>query len=243
MASTDVASVAPMSALLRERTRAAHEDAESSPFVRELLEGQRTREDYVALVGQQYYIYQALEAVGELLREDPVVGAFVMPQLTRLPAIEADLDFLDPGWRDRLEPLAATRSYVARIHRTATWPGGYIAHHYTRYLGDLSGGQVIRTLLSRQFGFDTNGVGFYIFQDIAKPKLFKDRYREQLDAIDWDEAERERVLAEANEAFRCNEAVFVELAEVTRRASRVPPARCAGPATVREAPERSADLE
>jgi len=216
---TETAPVMPMSTALRERTRTAHEEAESSPFVRELLEGKRSKADYIALAGQQYFIYEALETVGELLRDNPEAAPFLDPALTRLPSIEADLDFLDPGWREHLRPLPATEAYVERIKGLADWPGGFIAHHYTRYLGDLSGGQVIRTLLQRQFGFETQGVAFYVFDDIAKPKPFKDAYRAQLDAVTWDEAERERVLEEANAAFRCNEAVFVELAAATAKAA------------------------
>ena len=63
----------------------------------------------------------------------------------------------------------------------ATWPGGFVAHHYTRYLGDLSGGIFIGRVMQRRFGFDTNGIGFYLFADIADPRAFKDVYREQLD--------------------------------------------------------------
>jgi heme oxygenase len=212
----DMATTLPFSSALRERTRAVHTDTENSSFISELMSGKREKLDYIALVGQQYFVYRALEAVAASLADDPVAGVFVMPQLTRLPAIEADLDFLiGADWRDRIAPLAATTRYVGRIHEMADWPGGFVAHHYTRYLGDLSGGQIIRTILQRQFGFETNGVGFYIFGDIAKPKLFKDTYREQLDAVDWDDAERELVVAEAARAFRHNAEVFADLAEAT----------------------------
>ena len=78
--------------------------------------------------------------------------------------------------------------------------------------GDLSGGQVIRKLMQRQFGFDTNGVGFYLFDQIAKPREFKDTYREQLDAVEWDAAERERVIDEVITAYRFNTELFVDLA-------------------------------
>lgn len=210
-----MADVIPLSEALRERTRDVHADAEGSAFITELLEGKRSKADYIALVGQQYFVYQALEAVADRMRRDAVAAAFVDPKLTRLPAIEADLDYLWPHWRDELTALPATLRYVARIHEMADWPGGFVAHHYTRYLGDLSGGQVIRTLLQRQFGFETNGVGFYIFAEIAKPKLFKDTYREQLDAVPWDEAEKARVVDEARNAFRLNSGVFAELAERT----------------------------
>ena len=115
---------------------------------------------------------------------------------------------------DRIAPLPATGP-LYRAHpggRIAAWPGGFIAHHYTRYLGDLSGGQIIRTLLQRQYGFETNGVGFYLFADIAKPKLFKDTYRSQLDAVEWTEDERERVIDEVGLAFRFNTELFDDLA-------------------------------
>ena len=66
--------------------------------------------------------------------------------------------------------------------------------------------------MQRQFGFETNGVGFYLFDEIAKPKEFKDRYREQLDAVGWDDAERERVIDEVMIAYRFNTDLFTDLA-------------------------------
>lgn len=206
----------PFSQALRERTAAVHSDAEGSAFITELLSGKRSKEDYIALVGQLYFIYEALEAVAKTLKADPTTTAFISPQLTRLPALEADLAFLiGDDWREIVTPLPATVRYATRIRETAAWPGGFVAHHYTRYLGDLSGGQIIRTLLQRQFGFETNGVGFYIFAGIAKPKLFKDAYRAELDAVDWDDAERGRVIEEANLAFRLNAELFANLAGAT----------------------------
>jgi heme oxygenase len=94
----------------------------------------------------------------------------------------------------------------------ATWPGGFVAHHYTRYLGDLSGGLFIGKLMARQFGFETNGIGFYLFDEIADPAAFKDVYREQLDAVAWDAAERERVIDEVLAAYQFNTDLFVDLA-------------------------------
>jgi heme oxygenase len=67
--------------------------------------------------------------------------------------------------------------------------------------------------MQRQFGFETNGVGFYLFDQIAKPKEFKDVYRAQLDAVTWSEAERERVIDEVMVAYRFNTELFVDLAE------------------------------
>ena len=206
--------VVPFSQSLRERTWTGHGDSEGASFMRDLMEGRGTRDDYIALVAQHYFIYEALEQAAERFAGDPVAAPFISPQLTRLPALELDLEFLlGPDWRAQITPVPSTERYVDRIRAVADegWSGGFVAHHYTRYLGDLSGGQIIRTLMQRQFGFETNGVGFYLFDEIATPKVFKETYREQLDAVGWDDAERERVIDEVLLAYRFNTELFVDL--------------------------------
>lgn len=206
--------VAPFSSALRERSSSAHSSSEHSGFMADLINGNGTREDYIALVVQHWFIYEALEAATDRMREDPVASVFISDKLTRLPALEADLAFLiGPDWRDVIAPLPTTQAYVSRIRRVAaTWPGGFVAHHYTRYLGDLSGGIFIGRLLQRRFGFDTNGIGFYLFTDIADPREFKSVYREQLDAAPWDDDEKERVIDEVLVAYRFNTELFEDLA-------------------------------
>lgn len=209
-------SVIPFSQALRERTMASHGDSAGATFMSDLMTGKGSRDDYIALVAQHFFIYEALEAAAEGFADDAVAAPFISPQLTRLPALELDLDFLvGPDWRDSVSPVPAADRYVARINEVAAegWAGGFIAHHYTRYLGDLSGGQAISKIMQRQFGFDTNGVAFYLFDQIASPKQFKDTYREQLDAVDWDAAERERVIDEVLLAYRFNTELFVDLAD------------------------------
>jgi heme oxygenase len=209
-------SVVSFSQALRERTWTSHGDSEGATFMKDLMTGKGTREDYVALVAQHYFIYEALERAADRFADDPVAAPFIAPQLTRLPALEDDLEFLlGADWLTQVSPLPTTEAYVKRIDEVAaeSWTGGFIAHHYTRYLGDLSGGQVIRTLMQRQFGFETNGVGFYLFDQIAKPKEFKETYRHELDAVEWDAAERERVIDEVLVAYRFNTELFVDLAE------------------------------
>lgn len=204
----------PFSAALRERSSSAHSSSERSGFMADLIEGAGTREDYVALVAQHWFIYEALESAAERMRRDPVASVFISDKLTRLPALEADLAFLlGADWRDRISPLPTTRAYVERIRQVgATWPGGFVAHHYTRYLGDLSGGLFIGRLMARRFGFETNGIGFYLFDEIADPRGFKDVYREQLDAAPWDADEQERVIDEVLRAYRYNTELFDDLA-------------------------------
>ncbi|MEV8252698.1 biliverdin-producing heme oxygenase [Rhodoglobus sp. NPDC076762] len=206
--------VIPFSQALRERTWSSHGDSEGADFMKDLMTGKGTRDDYIALVAQHYFIYEAIEAAAEQFSTDPEAAPFITSQLTRLPAIEADLEFLiGANWRAQITALPTAAAYAARVREIAVqnWAGGFIAHHYTRYLGDLSGGQIIRTIMQRQFGFETNGVGFYLFDEIAKPKEFKNTYRDQLDAVEWDDAERDRVIEEVLAAYQFNTDLFIDL--------------------------------
>jgi heme oxygenase (biliverdin-producing, ferredoxin) len=209
-------SVIPFSQALRERTWSSHGDSEGAGFMTDLMRGKGSREDYIALVVQHYFVYQALERAAERFRDDEQVAPFLSPALTRMPALEADLEFLlGADWREQITPLPTAVRYVQRIEQVAAdgWSGGFVAHHYTRYLGDLSGGQHIGKLMQRHFGFETNGIGFYLFDQIADPAEFKNHYREELDAVEWDAVERERVIDEVVLAYRFNTELFGDLAE------------------------------
>ena len=207
-------SVISFSEALRARSWSRHGESEGAGFMSDLMKGEGTREDYIALVAQHYFIYDALEGVAPTFADDPIATPFLSEQLSRMPALEADLAFLiGPDWKERIAPLPTTERHVARIREIAAegWAGGFVAHHYTRYLGDLSGGQAIGRLMQRHFGFETNGIGFYIFDQIANPKEFKEAYREQLDAAPWDEAEQERVIDEVLRAYEFNTKLFEDL--------------------------------
>jgi len=204
------------STALRERSSGSHSRSEHAGFMADLLKGEGSREDYINLVAQHYFIYEALEAAGDLMGNDPVASVFITDKLTRLPALEADLAFLiGDDWREKITPLSTTQRYVERIRKVgSTWAGGFVAHHYTRYLGDLSGGIFIGRVMARRFGFETNGIGFYLFDAIADPNEFKNVYREQLDSAPWDEEERERVINEVILAYKFNTELFEELETV-----------------------------
>ncbi len=202
-----------LSARLRDATRDEHERTESSPFVTALMDGELDRSAYAALLGQSYLFYTVLEEAGDRWRGDAVVGPFVSDALVRQDALAADLAFLSgPDWQANLAPLPATQRYIDRLRQVCfSSRTAFVAHHYTRYLGDLSGGQIIRSKLRTIYGLTTDGVRFYIFDDIAKPKVFKDDYRALIDAAPWDTGESANLVAEANEAFRLNRGVFDDL--------------------------------
>ncbi|MFI2435705.1 heme oxygenase (biliverdin-producing) [Streptomyces sp. NPDC018693] len=208
------------STVIRTATQEQHAEAETSPFMGDLLGGRLGVDAYARYTEQLWFVYEALESGAERLASDPVAGPFVRPELFRLAALERDLAHLrGPGWRSTLTALPATRVYADRVRECAErWPAGYIAHHYTRYLGDLSGGQIIRDRAERTWGFEKKGDGvrFYVFEGIGNPAAFKREYRERLDAVRADELEKQRVVAECRKAFALNTAVFRALGEEFR---------------------------
>lgn len=203
----------PFSATLRASTLVVHEKANHSTYMDALLGGELTQHGYTQLAIQYYFIYGAIEAASDRMTGDPVGGEFVFDELRRLPKLERDLAHLvGQDWRTTISPLASTAAYVERIRAASEWAGGYVAHHYTRYLGDIAGGQVIRRLLEKNYDVAQAGSLFYHFDEIGSAPKFRDRYRAKLDVAPWDEDERARVVGETLVAFECNVAVFDELA-------------------------------
>ncbi|MEV4426568.1 heme oxygenase (biliverdin-producing) [Streptomyces sp. R-07] len=205
----------PFSTLIRTASHEQHTEAETSSFMGDLLGGRLGVDAYARYTEQLWFVYRALEEGAEALREDPVAGPFIQPELFRTAALEQDLTHLrGPGWRAALSPLPATAAYAERVAACARdWPAGYVAHHYTRYLGDLSGGQIIRDKAERTWGFDRKGDGvrFYVFEGISNPAAFKRAYRELLDGVNADDLEKQRIVDECKRAFDFNSAVFREL--------------------------------
>ncbi|MGK8506331.1 heme oxygenase (biliverdin-producing) [Nocardia asiatica] len=207
----------PFSTQIRTATAHQHAEAENSRFMSDMLGGSLGVDSYHRYTGQLWFIYRALERRWETLADDPVAGPFIRPELARTAELERDLAHLiGSDWRTGLEPLPATAAYAERIDECARdWPAGYIAHHYTRYLGDLSGGQVIRGTAEKLWNLPHRGDGvrFYVFDGVGNPAAFKREYRSLLDRLPLDDLQRRRVLDEGRRAFAMNTAVFEELAE------------------------------
>ena len=201
--------VRPLSVAMKEGSRAEHDAAEQSPFVTELLAGRVNERGYADYLLRLRVVYAALENAMRTRRDDPLVAVVYDPALERVAAIDADLAHWQPGAaRDINSPAAA--AYRDRV-AGATWGGALVAHHYTRYLGDLSGGQAIGKVLDRTFGLGGDGLAFYDFPMRAKP--YKDAYRDRLDGLGLGEAEIDRTVDEVKVAFGLNQVLFDELAE------------------------------
>lgn len=201
-----------LSAAMREGSTLEHQQAEESAFITELLAGRVSAEGYADYLLRLRVVYATLESLLHERLGDPAVAAVHDPALERLAALEADLDHWRPVGPRHVDSPAAT-AYRERLVGVADRRGLLVAHHYTRYLGDLSGGQAIGRILDRTFGLEGRGVAFYEFEGVPKPKPYKDAYRARLDALDLSRDEQDRVVEEVKVAFRLNQALFAELGE------------------------------
>lgn len=196
---------------VREATALQHKDAESRSFITRLMGGELDLGAYTAYLAQFAYIYEALEA-REARDGEP---AFVSdPALHRFPSICSDLTALGAAdWRRSMPADGATLAYVEALHASHDSLPRYVAHHYTRYLGDLSGGQAIAALVARHYGATEAQLGFYRFDQIDSPVVFKRAYRDALDSLDLTLGEEDALIDEARRAFDFNAAIFDALAD------------------------------
>lgn len=200
--------------VLRTATSADHEAAAGAAVMSSLFDGSLPRRAYAAMVGQHWFAYRVLEAAADRLADDPLAGPFVDEALRRQPSLEVDLEvLLGADWREDLSATPATRCYCDRMEQVCrAEPARFVAHHYTRYMGDLSGGQVIGRIARGVYRLSPDaGAAFYEFPLIEDLAAFKEGYRRRLDAAALDDAQRADLLEEVSIAYRLNTEVFADL--------------------------------
>lgn len=199
---------------LREGTKKSHTMAENVGFIKCFLKGVVEKNSYRKLVRNLYFVYSAMEEEMARHSQHPILGKVYYPELNRQRSLEQDLAFYyGANWREEVAPSAACEAYVKRIREVSeTQPELMIAHLYTRYLGDLSGGQVLKAIAQKAMNLsDGQGTAFYEFKDIPDEKAFKTQYRAALNELPIDEATADTIVDEANAAFGMNMKMFQEL--------------------------------
>ena len=200
-----------LSYYLKTGTAESHQAAEAVHFVANFARGKIDRNLYACLVYMLYKVYDKMET---LLDEHAEKGKFEschFPHLlNRTAALEEDVDFF---FGNKVPPVSpATQDYLDRLDYVAEKdPLLLLAHAYTRYLGDLSGGRILCRVAKRALQLEDDGLAFYEFENIQSPKVFKDQYRDSLDALPLTQEQVDRLVGEANVAFCLNMRLFEEL--------------------------------
>lgn len=199
---------------LREGTKKSHTMAENTGFIACFLKGTVEKNSYRKLASNLYFVYSAMEEEMERQKDHPIISHIYFPELHRKAALEQDLYYYyGANWREQIAPSSAAQEYIARIHEVSnTAPELLVAHSYTRYLGDLSGGQILKGIAQRGMNLvDGEGTNFYEFKTISDEKAFKNTYRQAMNDLPVDDETANRIVDEANDAFGLNMKMFKEL--------------------------------
>lgn len=124
---------------LKELTYEHHRNAERQKFVKTLMGGSIPPKVYAEFLYNQYVAYNILEvcAMAEGVLND-------LPDIRRAPKILEDFQELWGKDAEPPKPKPSIQKYVDHIMSIKEDPEKLMAHIYTRHMGDLSGGQMIK---------------------------------------------------------------------------------------------------
>ncbi|WP_269623781.1 heme oxygenase (biliverdin-producing) [Prochlorococcus marinus] len=201
---------------LREGTKKSHTMAENTGFISCFLKGVVDKSSYRNLLADLYLVYSAMEEEIEKLcaNSHPIISPIGFKELFRKEKLEQDLSFyFGSKWSELAKPSKPAVEYEARIREIAKEnPELLIGHHYSRYIGDLSGGQLLKTITKKAMNLaGDEGLSFYIFEEIRDEKEFKIKYRNTLDNLPIDQKMADSIIEEANRSFKYNMDIFNEL--------------------------------
>lgn len=200
---------------LRSETRDLHTEVERSLFMHTLLHGALSLPAYCLLLRNLHAIYAALEAALAQHATNTSLAPVSIPALFRSDALVQDLnDLYGATWAGTVVLQDATDLYVARLqHLQATDPALLVAHAYVRYLGDLSGGQLLKRIVAKNLQIPHGlGTAFYDFGDADTTQGLIRDFRVGLENIPGSEARIDAIVAEAKHAFELHRTLFQQLA-------------------------------
>ncbi len=198
----------PLSTRLREGTRAVHTKAERAGIMPVLVAGKADRAQYRLFLSSLAHVYEPLEKAMDRHQGHPLLSRIHFPELFRMPSLRNDIEFL--GGADPSAATTATRAYGERIAEISKdHPELLAAHAYVRYMGDMSGGQIIKEIVRKTLGItEDSGLSFYEFRNIEDLPGFKAKFRRALDELPLEEEGASGLVSEAVRAFELNIAIF-----------------------------------
>lgn len=197
--------------ILKESTADLHARAETRPFIKDLMNGALNVRAYARYVQALEPVYRTLEAT---MQEsvDPIVGIFDHRRLDRADRMRADLLLF--GLNPDPRATETTVRYCEAITQSAGRPHRLLAHHYTRYLGDMAGGQAISALMQRHYGLEPSHLTFYDFAELGDTRHYRKRYKNLMDLLPLSPVEQAEFIAESSVAYQLNIDLFDELGEI-----------------------------
>jgi heme oxygenase len=192
----------------------AHELSKDSNFATKIMGGEWSPLAFVEWQRALHPIYVALEEIMIKNRKDPSLHLFDHRKLDRRNRIAHDLSTfgVDPVKEPSSVPCVS--DYVSAVVSAGESPQRIMAYHYTRYMGDMIGGQVISRTLKEKYGMEDNSLTCYDFSDIGDLFHYRKTYKAVLNLIPWSDEERRSFIEEVKVAYEVNANLFKELEEL-----------------------------
>eukprot|EP01088_Endostelium_zonatum_P003781 TRINITY_DN14963_c0_g1_i1.p1 TRINITY_DN14963_c0_g1~~TRINITY_DN14963_c0_g1_i1.p1 ORF type:complete len:224 (-),score=59.61 TRINITY_DN14963_c0_g1_i1:129-800(-) len=193
-------------------TEAVHKKVEGHKYVEYLAKGELKIESYLQHLEDLSLVYETLEEeIRKNVERNLELEKIYFSCLERHLYIMADIQYLQDELNLEVNPSSAARRYAERLREIGeNAPLCLVAHAYTRYMGDVSGGMILKRFLSKRWPQATN---MYDFTDLLTSekktiKAFKDLYKERLDSIILSPEQFYNVVKEAHLAFELAEELF-----------------------------------
>ncbi len=202
---------------LRSGTQHSHSETENIGFMKCFVKGLVDRNCFAKFLSNLYFVYSELELAIENYKNHSCVGVIYFPELNRKNNLEKDLEFYyGSDWRNKIAPSPQAQNYISRIREVSgKEPELLIGHAYTRYMGDLSGGQMLQKVVQSTLNLEGyQGTSFYNFEQIPDKTAFKNKYRQALDKVPIDDKTAEKIVLEANKSFSFNMKIAKELEQI-----------------------------
>lgn len=196
---------------MKQETWAEHEASKDSDFAISIMSGKFGYRGFIEWQRALYPIYIKLENILKKSRNDPVLHIFDHRKLDRAERIYSDLQKLGTDPILEPSPLKTIGPYVTAIQNASVIPQRLMAYHYTRYMGDMNGGQVIARAMENICGIDKNALSCYDFSEVGDTYHYRKQYKTLLELSPWTEEEREAFIDEAKIAYERNADLFDEL--------------------------------
>lgn len=188
--------------LIREATKSSHDASMQHPLMVAFMQGGIEPEAFYDYLGQLKRVYEILDIWGQEL---PIYDA----RLKRSEIIDQALEDVV----ENVHCYKETDDYVGHILELleANDSTAVLAHHYTRFMGDLAAGPMFR-FLSENVGVPEDRLEFYKFDDLGDLQEYRKTYGRQLAEL-IPEEEYERFIGEVLLAFTYSEKLFNALSK------------------------------
>lgn len=196
---------------MKDETLEAHDQSKDSGFAVTIMGGEWSPRAFAEWQRALYPVYATLESILKKNRKDPNLSVFDHRKLDRADRIYHDLSTLGIDPVEDPSTLPSVPKYVNAVSSAGSSVPRIMAYHYTRYMGDMIGGQVIARSMREKYGMSDYSLTCYDFSELGDLYHYRKTYKTLLELIPWSTEEREEFVDEVKTAYEVNALLFEEL--------------------------------